>query len=539
MSNSITKVKSTVDTTSKSIQTASKHTRTLGEDFVSTAGKVAKFGAITAIFGLVTTVASEAVKSVKELDSAMTEFNKVSELSGESLTEYTKMLGEMGTEVARTRSEMVQASTEFVKSGYTEEQSAQLAKVASLYQNVADSEISAGESSAYLISQMKAFKISAEEAISIIDKTNEVANRFAVSSTDISTALTKSSSALSVYGNDINETIGMVTAGSEVMTGQASKVSKGLRSIGANIVKLAEDTGVLEYSVNGVTKSLSLFDDTGKALSTFDVLSKVAKDWDAMTQAERSSLALAQAGKTQIDVYASVLGNFDTALKANEVALNSQGSAMKENEAYMESIEARTKKLQSQFDLLVNGDGGLNALIKGLLDVSTGILKFIDDTKALNLVLLATGAILTVNLLPTLLSTGASLLSTATTVLPRAISAWRLYSLGLVEANMAMSASIPIIGLVVTALGVMYMAYQKAESARKEHIQSTKDEIENLKSLATQINEVTTREQLNSIVESNLAQYQKEIDKISDLNDARQFLIDNIKEEQTERNKGF
>ena len=80
------------------------------------------------------------------------------------------------------------------------------------------------------------------------------------------------------------------------MTGQASKVSKGLRSIGANIIKLADDSGVLEYSVNGMTKSLSLFDEQGRALSTFDVLSKVAQDWDKMTQAEQSSLALAQAG---------------------------------------------------------------------------------------------------------------------------------------------------------------------------------------------------------------------------------------------------
>ena len=42
-------------------------------------------------------------------------------------------------------------------------------------------------------------------------------------------ALTKTSSALAVYGNDINETIGLVTAGTEIMTNQASKVSKGLK----------------------------------------------------------------------------------------------------------------------------------------------------------------------------------------------------------------------------------------------------------------------------------------------------------------------
>lgn len=170
----LTKVSETAKKASAEIQTASKHTKTLGQDFLSTAGKVAKFGAITAVIGLFTKTLYEAVEVVKETDKAMTEFNKVSDYGGAQLDSYTKKLGELGTEVARTKSEMISASTEFVKGGYTEEQSAQLAKTASLYQNVADSEISAGESSAYLISQMKAFNITANDAITIIDKTNEV-----------------------------------------------------------------------------------------------------------------------------------------------------------------------------------------------------------------------------------------------------------------------------------------------------------------------------------------------------------------------------
>lgn len=69
---------------------------------------------------------------------------------------------------------MVQSATEFKKSGYSDEDSATLAKIASMYQNVADSELSAGESASYVISQMKAFNIGVEDATSIIDKTNEV-----------------------------------------------------------------------------------------------------------------------------------------------------------------------------------------------------------------------------------------------------------------------------------------------------------------------------------------------------------------------------
>lgn len=51
------------------------------------------------------------VGQVFELDTALTEFKKVSDLSGSSLDNYVSKLSAMGTEVARTGSEMVEAAT--------------------------------------------------------------------------------------------------------------------------------------------------------------------------------------------------------------------------------------------------------------------------------------------------------------------------------------------------------------------------------------------------------------------------------------------
>lgn len=51
------------------------------------------------------------VDQVFELDTALTEFKKVSDLSGSSLDNYVSKLSAMGTEVARTGSEMVEAAT--------------------------------------------------------------------------------------------------------------------------------------------------------------------------------------------------------------------------------------------------------------------------------------------------------------------------------------------------------------------------------------------------------------------------------------------
>ena len=158
-------------TTLKASETAVKG---LGADFVDTLGKVAKFGAVTAIIGAFTAAVSGAISITKDFDDTVTDFKKVSDLSGDSLDNYTKKLGDLGETVSRTRTEMVEASGEFVKSGYSESDSAQLALVASLYQNIADSQLTAAQSSGVIISQLKAFNLTADDSIKVIDSINEV-----------------------------------------------------------------------------------------------------------------------------------------------------------------------------------------------------------------------------------------------------------------------------------------------------------------------------------------------------------------------------
>ena len=87
-------------TTLKASETAVKG---LGADFVDTLGKVAKFGAVTAIIGAFTAAVASAATTVKDFDDAITDFRKVSDLSGKALDDYTAKLGELGTTVARTR----------------------------------------------------------------------------------------------------------------------------------------------------------------------------------------------------------------------------------------------------------------------------------------------------------------------------------------------------------------------------------------------------------------------------------------------------
>lgn len=167
------------------------------------------------------------VKEVYTVDKALTEFKKVSDLRGSGLDEYVKGLGESGQLVARTTSDMIDAATMFRKSGFTDAEAAQLATIASMYQNIADTEVSASAAASSIVSQIQAWGRGAIEPIHIIDAYNEVANNFAVGTNDLSQALEISAAGMATYGNTFEQTIGLVTAGTEIMVGRSGQVARG------------------------------------------------------------------------------------------------------------------------------------------------------------------------------------------------------------------------------------------------------------------------------------------------------------------------
>jgi len=149
----------------------------------------------------------------------------VSDLAGGSLDAYVDKLTQMGLEVGRTGSEMVEAATNFRKNGFGDEESANLARISALLQNVADEEISAGEATDFIISQIKGFNIAAEDSIHIVDAVNQVANEYSLSSGDLIKNLGTVSAALSVGGNEFEQVLGLMVSGTEIMR-QSNKVAR-------------------------------------------------------------------------------------------------------------------------------------------------------------------------------------------------------------------------------------------------------------------------------------------------------------------------
>ena len=73
--------------------------------------KVMQFGAITSVIRGATSGFVDMVQNVFELDAALTEFKKVSNLTGKELERYTDQAYKAGRETARTGTEMIDAAT--------------------------------------------------------------------------------------------------------------------------------------------------------------------------------------------------------------------------------------------------------------------------------------------------------------------------------------------------------------------------------------------------------------------------------------------
>ena len=250
---------------------------------------------------------------------------------------------------------MVEAATEFRKNGFNDSDAATLAKTATMFQNVSDEAISAGDSASFIISQMIAFGIEAENAQSIIDKVNETANKFSVSSGDLSKALGIVASTSSAMGNSIDQTLGVVTAITE-QTRNASKSARAANTIFSRLAQVVDENSDTGKKLTEIYNNLgiALYDSSGQMRSTYDILADLASKWDSLDKNTQQYIAITSAGTNQLNNFLALMNNFDHAAEATATSINSAGSAMRENEAFQESLEYQTNNLKATFQDLAN-----------------------------------------------------------------------------------------------------------------------------------------------------------------------------------------
>lgn len=334
-------------------------------------------------------VLKQGVNYVREIDSALTELKKVTDETDASYANFLQDMSKTGSVIGATVSNLTTMAAEWSRLGYSMEEAGRLAESTAILLNVSEFEDATTASEA-LISTMQAFGYVAEDSQRVVDILNEVGNNYAISSDGIATALQDSASALMEAGNTLEQSVALVASANKVVQ-DPNSVGSALRTISLRLrgtsVKVLEEMG---EETDGVVESVSkmqskiealtgvnILTDSGAYKETYTILQEIGQVWEDMSDIDQAALLELMAGKNRANTLAAILGNMDDLENAYKDALGAEGSALKENAAYLDSIQGRidvfNNTLQTMWMNFIDAD-----VVKFIVDLGTGLIKIVD-----------------------------------------------------------------------------------------------------------------------------------------------------------------
>lgn len=311
----------------------------------------------------------EVIVNVSNLDRSMTELRKVTDETENTYNQFLDGAAEKARELGTSIADYVDTTANLAQAGFPFEDADQLSYISTLYKNVGDGIESAAEASEYLISTMNGFGLAADSAMHLTDAINSVSNTQAVSMKDIGEFLTRSSAALSVAGASAEEAIALGTAINSV-TRNAAQTGTVLKTMSMYLRASKTDLEEAGESADGCANSVSELRDEILAITNnqvdimeangttykgpFEIYKEIAEVWDQLADVDQANLTELLGGKRNANAVVALIENFDIAEQSLETALDSTGSAVQENERYLDSIAGKTAQLQAAFEQLSN-----------------------------------------------------------------------------------------------------------------------------------------------------------------------------------------
>jgi TP901 family phage tail tape measure protein len=374
-----------VTRTKASTSETQKFLNSLKHSFQNVARYIASFGSVYRLFSVI----RQGVTYVKEIDSALVELKKVTDETDASYNQFLQDMSKTSSVIGSTVKDLTTMASEWARLGYSMEDAGKLAESTAILLNVSEFD-DATKASEALISTMQAFQYTADESQHVVDILNEVGNNYAVSSDGIATALQDSASALMEGGNNLEQATALVAAANRVVQ-DPNSVGSALRTISLRLrgtsVKILEEMG---EETDGVVESTSKLQAKIEALSgvnilteagdykdTYTILKEIGTVWEDMSDIDQAALLELMAGKNRANTLSAILSNMEDLEGAYESAMNAEGSALKENETYLDSIQGRldlfTNEVQTFWMNLISSD-----MAKAFVDLGTGIVDFVD-----------------------------------------------------------------------------------------------------------------------------------------------------------------
>lgn len=217
-------------------------------------------------------------------------------------------------------------------------------------------------------------------------------------------SLTKSSASLVAAGGDLAEAAAL-TATANAIIQDADSVGTALKTTSLRLrgtdVKVLEEEGLdsegavtSKSKLQSKVKALSGVDiltATGEYKSTYEILSDIADVWESISDMDQAALLELISGKRNSSVIAAILQNPQELKDAYKDAMDAEGSALKENEKYLDSIQGKIDQFKNATQSMWSGF--LDAdVVKFVVELGTKLIKLVDTLGLIPSILITIGA---------------------------------------------------------------------------------------------------------------------------------------------------
>ena len=160
-----------------------------------------------------------------------------------------------------------------------------------------------------------------------------------------------------------------------------------LEEMGEDVSDMATTTSQLQAKLLALTGGqVDIMLDANTFKNSTQILREMAEAWEDMTDIQRASALELMGGKRQANVLSALIQNFDTVEKVIETSANSAGSALKENERYLDSIQGKIDQFNNAMQAMWS-DTLDSDVVKTFVSLATQLVKIVDAVGPLNVAL--------------------------------------------------------------------------------------------------------------------------------------------------------
>lgn len=169
------------------------------------------------------------------------------------------------------------------------------------------------------------------------------------------------------------------------------------KTVSARIRGATVELEAMGEETEGIVESSSKLRGTIKAMTGFDIMENdntykdmmsiiigIGEAWETLSDIDQAALLEKLAGKTQSNALAAALDNYKMIVEVYETAERSNGSALKENEEYLKSIQGHLDQLTNKWQELWTNELNRDT-INFFIDLGKVLLEAADSIGVLNL----------------------------------------------------------------------------------------------------------------------------------------------------------